>query len=75
MHDTKVSKGGGVVMNQKEVLQKEIDSLGIVNINAQGELSVGLVQNAIDSTKNLLSCLDLNALAKEADEKEKVYLS
>lgn len=58
-------------MNQNN-LQNELDSLGIVNIDATGELSVGLVQNAIDSTKNLLSNLDLEAIAKEADEKEEV---
>ncbi len=61
-------------MNQNN-LQNELDSLGIVNIDAAGELSVGLVQNAIDSTKNLLSNLDLESIAKEADEKEGVYLS
>ena len=63
-----------MLMNQND-LQNELDSLGIVNIDAAGELSVGLVQNAIDSTKNLLSNLDLEAIAKEADEKEGVYLS
>ena len=59
---------------EKKELQKELDKLGIVSIEAAGELSVGLVKNAIDSTKNLLSHLDLETIAKEADEKEKDYL-
>lgn len=60
-------------MDKKE-LQKKLDELGIVSIEATGELSVGLVQNAIDSTKNLLSHLDLGTTAKEADENERKYL-
>ena len=59
---------------EKKKLQKELDKLGIVSIEAAGELSVGLVQNAIDSTKNLFSHLDLEAIAKEANENERKYL-
>ncbi|MBD5404312.1 MAG: hypothetical protein HDR55_04915 [Treponema sp.] len=59
---------------EKRELQKELDDLGIVSIEAAGELSVGLVQNAIGSTKNLLSHLDLGTIAKEADKNERKYL-
>lgn len=59
---------------EKKELQKKLDELGIVSIEATGELSVGLIQNVIDSTKNLLSHLNLETMAKEADKNERKYL-
>jgi hypothetical protein len=50
-------------INVKE-LQKEMKSLGIINIEADGELSPSLLKDAIESVKE--TSLDFTELAKES---------
>lgn len=55
----------------KTELQAKLDELGIVSISAAGELSSGLVNDAIASTEKLLGTLDLDSLAEEINSAEK----
>ncbi|MEE0886770.1 MAG: hypothetical protein UIB61_07680 [Treponema sp.] len=57
----------------KEEIQKKLDELGIVSIEASGDLSSNLITDAIKSTEKLMSNLDLSKLAKEINKAEKVY--
>lgn len=57
----------------KEETQAKLDKLGIVSIEASGELSSGLISDAIASTENLMANLDLSKIAKEINKAEKVY--
>lgn len=57
----------------KEETQAKLDKLGIVSIEASGELSSGLISDAIKSTENLMANLDLSKIAKEINKAEKVY--
>ena len=59
-------------MTKKEI-QKKLDELGIVSIEASGDLSSNLITDAIKSTEKLMSNLDLSKLAKEINKAEKVY--
>lgn len=52
--------------------QKKLDELGILNIEASGELTSGLVLDAIESTENLFKSVDMAALAKEINDREKI---
>ena len=63
---------GGVSMTKEEI-QKKLDELGIVSIEASGDLSSNLITDAIKSTEKLMSNLDLSKLAKEINKAEKVY--
>lgn len=60
-------------MDKKEI-QKQIDELGIVTIEASGELSSAIVEDAIDSTRTLLQHLDLETISAEINEKERSCL-
>lgn len=57
----------------KEEIQKKLDELGIVSIEVSGDLSSNLITDAIKSTENLMSNLNLSKLAKEINKAEKVY--
>lgn len=57
----------------KEETQARLDELGIVSIEASGDLSSGLVSDAIASTEKLLANLDLTKIADEMNKKEKVF--
>lgn len=57
----------------KEETQARLDELGIVSIEASGDLSSGLVSDAIASTEKLLANLDLAEIANEMNKKEKVF--
>lgn len=57
----------------KEEIQKKLDELGIVSIEASGDSSSNLITDAIKSTENLMSNLNLSKLAKEINKAEKVY--
>lgn len=57
----------------KEETQAKLDKLGIVSIEASGELSSGLISDAIASTENLMANLDLSKIAKEINKAEKVF--
>lgn len=52
-----------------EDLQKEIDRLGILNIEASGELTPSCVQDAVDVVKSIN--LDFHQLAAQAKEKRR----
>lgn len=52
----------------KEEIQKKLDELGIVSIEASGDLSSNLITDAIKSTEKLMSNLDLSKLAKEINK-------
>lgn len=55
-------------------LEQNIQRLGIIDIQAyDGELSLDIVQNAIDSTQKVLNSLDLDAISSEIAEKEEKY--
>ncbi|QTQ13551.1 hypothetical protein HRQ91_03245 [Treponema parvum] len=56
-------------MESKEIkeLQKEMKSLGILNIEADGDLSIGLLRDAIDAVK------ETNLNFKELAEKSKQF--
>lgn len=58
----------------KEEAQNKLDKLGIVSIEASGDLSSGLVADAIASTENLLANIDITKIAKEINKAEKVYV-
>lgn len=57
----------------REEKQSKLNELGIVSIEASGELSSGLITDAIASTENLMANLDLSKIAKEINKAEKVY--
>lgn len=57
----------------KDETQAKLDKLGIVSIEASGELSSGLISDAIASTENLMANLDLSKIAKEINKAEKVF--
>lgn len=57
----------------KEEIQGKLDKLGIVSIEASGDLSSGLINDAIASTENLMANLNLQKLANEINKAEKVY--
>lgn len=54
-----------------KALQKEMKSLGILNIEADGELTSELLQDAIDAVKE--NPLDFKELAAEARTKKVRY--
>jgi hypothetical protein len=54
-----------------KALQKEMKSLGILNIEADGELTSELLQDAIDTVKE--NPLDFKELAAEAKAKKARY--
>lgn len=62
---------GGVPMDKINVekLQKEMDSLGILNIEASGEFTPSCVQDAVDVVKSIN--LDFHQLAEQAKEKRR----
>lgn len=47
-------------------LQKEMKSLGIINIEADGELSPSLLKDAVDAVKE--TALDFKALSAKSKE-------
>lgn len=49
-----------------EELQKEMKSLGIINIEADGELSPSLLKDAVDAVKE--TALDFEALSAKSQE-------
>lgn len=65
---------GGHIMTNTEV-QRKIKTLGILNIEASGDLSDTLVRDAIRSTEELYSTIDFEKLKEEFDEAEKQYLN
>lgn len=58
---------------EASTIQDSLNELGILNIEAAGEFSSGLVNDAIESTKTLFNQVDFDKLAKEIDKKEKKY--
>lgn len=60
-------------MTQFVIDSEKLDELGIVSIEASGDLSSNLITDAIKSTENLMSNLNLSKLAKEINKAEKVY--
>ena len=50
-------------------IQRKLDELGIVNIEANGVLTAEIVENAIRTAEELETILDFDALAKDRDEK------
>lgn len=57
----------------KEETQAKLDELGIVSIEASGDLSSGLISDAIASTENLMQNIDLTKIAEKINKAEKVY--
>lgn len=51
-------------------LMKRCEDLGILNIEAAGELSEELITDVISSTENLLNSLDLAQIANEVNRRE-----
>ena len=51
-------------------LMKRCEDLGILNIEAAGELSEELITDVISSTENLLNSLDLTQIANEVNRRE-----
>ncbi len=52
-------------------LQKEIETLGIIGIEADGNLTQGLVEDAVRAIKEI--DVDFASLAKQTDEYSKKY--
>ncbi len=61
-------------MKHKQDVQKKLDELGILNIEAYGELSSEIIQDAITSTEKLLSSINLADINAEITKKEKDLL-
>lgn len=55
----------------REQIQDKLNELGIVSIEASGELSLGLIKDAIASTENLIANIDLEKIAKDINNAEK----
>lgn len=51
-------------------LMKRCEDLGILNIEAAGELSEELITDVISSTENLLNSFDLTQIANEVNRRE-----
>lgn len=60
-------------MMTKSEVQKKIKKLGILNIEASGQLSDTLIQDAISATEELYSGINFEELKKEFDEAERQY--
>ena len=56
----------------REDIQKKLDELGIVSIEAPGDLSTALIEDTISSTEKLLNSIDLQELAKDINKAEEV---
>ena len=52
------------------ILIKKCKDLGIINIEAEGELSEDLINDVISSTEDLLNSFDFSQLAEEVNRRE-----
>jgi|GEM_PF-5898880 hypothetical protein len=53
-------------------LQKEIEELGIINIEADEPLTVDILRDVIQVVKDI--DLDFDKIAKQIEEREKAYI-
>lgn len=51
-------------------LLRKCEDLGIINIEAAGELSEDLINDVISSTETLLESFDFSQIADEVDRRE-----
>ena len=56
----------------RAVLQKEIEALGIINIEADGPLTVDILRDVIQAVKDI--DIDFDKIAKQTEEREKAYI-
>ena len=56
----------------RAALQKEIEALGIINIEADGPLTVDILRDVIQAVKDI--DLDFDKIAKQIEEREKTYI-
>lgn len=54
-------------------IQRKLDELGIVNIEANGVLTAEVVEDAIRTTESLLDFIDVDAISKDIETKENEY--
>ena len=56
----------------RAALQKEIEDLGIINIEADGPLTVDILRDVIQVVKDI--DIDFDKIAKQIEEREKAYI-
>ena len=55
-----------------ETLKKEIEELGIINIEADGPLTIDILRDVIQAVKDI--DLDFDKIAKQTEERKKAYI-